>query len=275
MSGTIGHNLPALKDLIPPDTIKALIAAEIEPLKARAEELIGSCKRFAESFPTITDDEADAKAAEILAVCQRFTSKSGRVEGARVALKAPILQADTAIGSLQKGPFAGIVVSVEAAVFVIVRASTNYKVEKERVRREAAHAESKRLADEAALAEKMAERGRGSFDDAATAAQASADAHRLAGAKSADLTRSHGDGVGTTSLKWKRDAVITDATLIPRAYCIPSQSLIDTAKGAALSEHEPSDGWRNVDPVKGIWEKPHPTIPGVVLRDGPDLTVRR
>ena len=202
------HNLPALKDLIPPDTIKALIAVEIEPLKERAEELIGSCKRFAEAYPTIDDDEADAKAAEILAVCQRFTSKSGRVEGARVALKAPILQADTAIGSLQKGPFAAVAISVEAAVSVIVRASTNYKVAKETRRREAALAEAKRLADEAALAERMAERGRGSFDDAAAAAQASADAQRLAGARSADLTRSHGDGVGTTSLRYKRVATI-------------------------------------------------------------------
>lgn len=257
MSATagVGHNLPALRDLIPPDTIKALISVEIEPLKVRAEELIGSCKRFTEKYPTIADDEADAKAAEILAVCQRFTSKSGRVETARVALKAPVLAADTAIGSLQKGPFAGVVVSVEAAVSVITRASTNYKVEKERARREAALADAKHLADEAALAEKMAERGRGSFDDAAAAAQVSIDAQKAADAKPADLTRSHGDGVGTTSLRYKRIVTITEPERVPRMYCVPDLAAITRAAGKAGESF--------------------PLIDGVSIFDVPDLTVRR
>lgn len=250
-----GHNLPSLAKLLPIETVKAAIAAEIEPLRQRADELIGSCKRFSEAYPTIPDDEADAKAAEILAVVQRFTSKSGRVETARVALKAPIQAADTAIGSLAKGPFAGVVTSVLTAAASVERASINYKVGKERAAREATQAEAKRKADEAALTEKLAARGRTSYDEAAAAAQAADDAQKAASATAATLTRTHGDQAGVTSLKYKRVATIINPGLVERRYCVPSQSLIDEAKGKPGT--------------------PIPVIAGVVIEDVPDLTVRR
>jgi len=271
----IGHNQPpTLAELIPPPVIKALIDAEIAQLKARAEELIGSCKRFTAAHPTIETDEQDGIAAEILAVVQRFISGSGRVEAARVALKAPILAADNAIGSLKKGPFAAVAVSVEAVASAVNRASLNYKVAKEKKVREAAQAEADRQAELSRMAEKSADTGGTmTYDDAIAAAEASDDARRVAESKPADLTRIKGSDVGTTSLKWKRSAIVTTASLVPREYCDYSQPKIDAATGPAQSAHEVADGWKDIG--NDVWERAHPTIPGVVVRDAPDLTVRR
>lgn len=255
-TASIGHNLPRLPEIIHPEVIRALIEYETAPLKERAKELIGACKRFTEAFPTIETPEQDAKAAEVLAVVQRFTSKSGRVETARVALKAPILAADTAIGSLAKGPFAGIVVSVEAAASAISRASINYKLKVEKETREKAQAEAKRLADEAAIAEQLASRGSSTvtMDDAIAAAEASETQQKVADSTSANLTRVHGDGVGTTSLKYKREVVITNPAAVDRIYCVPDEAALRRAAGKAGT--------------------PIPTLAGCTVRDVPDLTVR-
>jgi hypothetical protein len=249
-------NLPKLPEVLPLALVQQIIDADTAPLRERADELIGSCKRFSETFPTIETPEADAKAAEILAVVQRFIGKSGRVETARVALKAPILAADNAIGSLSKGPFARIAVSVETAASTIARASTNYKVKVEREIREKAQAEAARLAEQSRLAEESAARGGiGTFEQAADAATAAEAYEKIAESKSADLTRTHGDGVGTTSLRYKRVVTIVAPADVPRVYCSPDLSLITRGAGKAG------------DPI--------PTIAGVKIEDVPDLTVRR
>lgn len=256
MSQTLA-NTPKLPDLIPLKLIEQIIEAEIAPLKLRAEELIGMCKRFVEAFPTIETAEADAKAAEVAAVVQRFiTVKTGRLDVARIALKAPILAADTAIGSLAKGPFARLATNVEAAFQPVKRASIGYKAKIDRETRETAQAEAKRKAEEARLAEQSAERGGlATMQDAADAAQASEAAQKIADRSTSDMTRTHGDGVGTTSLRYKRVATIINPGLVPREYCSPSQSKIDEARGAAHT--------------------PFPVIAGVSFEDVPDLTVRR
>lgn len=249
-------NLPKLPDVLPLALVQQIIEADTTPLRERADELVASCRRFIEAYPAIETPDADAKAAEILAVVQRFIGKSGRVETARVALKAPILAADNAIGSLTKGPFARIVISVEAAASAITRASINYKAKVERETRERAQAEAKRLAERSRIAEESASRGGvGTFEQAADAAVAAEAYEKIADSKTADLTRTHGDGVGTTSLRYKRVVTIIAPADVPRVYCSPDMSLITRGAGKAG------------DPI--------PTIAGVKIEDVPDLTVRR
>jgi len=257
----IGHNNPpasSLPTLIPRDVILSLIAVDIAPLRTRADELIASCKRFLEAHPKIETDEADQKATEVLSVVQRFTAKpSGRVATARDAFKRPVQDAVTEIGSNEKGPYAAVIVSVESVAQAISRASINYKVAKENKARAEALAEAKKRADEAALAERMAARGSStvSYADAANAAQAAEDAQKVAEAKPAELTRTHGDGFGTSSLRYKRVVTVTAPADVPRVYCVPDLAAITRAAGKAGT--------------------PIPVIAGCTITDEPDLTVRR
>lgn len=263
-------NLPKLPDLIPPAVINAVIEAEIEPLKARAAELIEDCNAFIADHPTIENDDDDATAAEVLATVQRFTSKSGRVETVRVALKAPVLAADTAIGSMAKGPFAGVIVSVEAVAQKITRASTNYKVTKDaraRAEREAAaraEREAARKAEEAAVA------GRATYEDAAQAAEVAEKAEEAASAKPAELTRVHGENAGTSSLRWKRTFQIEAPHLVPRHLCVPNEALIRASLAPASPTHD--ETW--IALPDGKWGR-RDIVPGCLVIDEPDLIVRK
>ncbi len=250
-------NIPSLSDIIPLPLVESMIDKELRPLRDRAIELADMCKRFALAYPTIESEEADAKAAEVLAVVQRFTSKSGRVESARVAFKAPIEAANKAIGSLDKGPFAGVISMVSTTATFISRASIAYKQKVETERRQAAQAEANRKTSEARMAEELARKGPGlvTYEDAASAHESAEAARKIADAKPAELTRSHGDAVGVSSLRYKRVVTITAPHLVPRQYCVPSETLLRTAAGAAGS--------------------PISTIPGVTIEDAPDLTVHR
>jgi hypothetical protein len=250
-------NLPKLPDILPLKLVEQLIDAELAPLRERADALTASCKRFIAAHPAITSSADDALAAEVLAVVQRFTSASGRVEQARVALKAPILAADNAIGSLKKGPFARLAESVDVAATAIRKASLAYKVKVEAETRAAAQEEAKKRAAEAALAEKLAARQNSTvtYEDAATAHQAAEAAQMIADARPAELTRSHGDGIGTTSIRYRRIVTIVEPHNVPRQFCVPDLALLTRAAGKAG------------DPL--------PAIAGVSISDVPDLTVRR
>lgn len=253
-----GHNLPDLAATLHPDAIAELIANELRPLRERADVLVGSCRRFMETYPVIDTSEADAKAAEVLAVCQRFTNpSSGRVETARVALKAPILAADSAIGSLKKGPFARVVDPVIAAAAVVSRASIAYKQKIEREARETAEREAQERRAQAEMAERLATNGSGlvTMEDAAQAHQAADDYQAIADSKASDLTRTHGNDVGTTSLRYRRVVTIVSPADVPRIYCVPDLAAITRAAGKAGT--------------------PIPAIAGCTIVDEPDLTVRR
>lgn len=252
-----GHNLPDLASTLAPDAVAALIDIEKAPLEARAEALIASCKRFLAAYPRVISDEIDGKAAELLAVCARMTTKSGRVETARVAFKAPIAAADNAIGSMVRGPFANIIASINAAVEPIAKSSTAWKVAEDLRKRKAAQAEADRLAAEARMAEELATTGSKavSLDDAVAAAQAAEKAQEAASVKPAELTRTHGDALGTTSLRYKRIVTIVEPAKVDRQYCVPDLSLLTRAAGKAGS--------------------PLPIIAGCSVADVPDLTVRR
>jgi hypothetical protein len=196
-----GHNLPRLDEILTPDVVQDLIDAELEPLIRRAAELIAMCGRFREAYPEITSIEADAKAAEVLAVCQRMTAKSGRVETARVALKAPILAASDAIGSDKRGPFATIIGRIEEAVRPIAAATVVYK-------------------------QKVEDRARAEIPEDGNIF----DTLDVIDAKTADLTRVHGE-VGTTSLKYVRRVTIEDPDAVERIYCVPDPALLKKAAG--------------------------------------------
>lgn len=212
----IGHNLPSLRDLLLAETIDALIAAEIEPLDVRAAILVDSCARFVAAFPEIKTGDDDAKAAEVLAVCNRFVGNNGRVDKAREEFKRPILDASNAIGSATRGPFAAVADKVRQAMKPIADASIAFKRRQEAASRQI-------------------------WDPEAT--------------RSADLTRSKGDNVGTTSLRYKRVVTVTNADLVPRHLCAPDLTRIRVAAGKA--------------------GEPIPDIAGVEIHDEPDLTVRR
>ena len=196
------RNLSRFDEMFTPEIVQAAIDAELELLIRRAVELVAMCGRFREAYPEITSVEADAKAAEVLAVCQRMTAKSGRVETARVALKAPILAADNAIGSMAKGPFAKLVDSINEAVRPIIEAAKVYK----------------QKAEDRARAELAPEDG--NIFDTMDALDA----------KAADLTRVHGE-VGTTSLRYVRRVTITDPDAVERIYCVPDLALLKKAAG--------------------------------------------
>lgn len=249
-------NLPKLSEALAPDLIRQMIEAETEPLKKRRDELVGMCQRFGAAFPTIDNEEADQKAAEVLAVCARFiTAKTGRVDAAREAFKKPVLDASNAIGSANNGPFAALSIAVETAMQPVKRASIAYKAEVARKEREKREAEAKFLEAQAKLAEKLAERRGTGMADAAQAAVEADAARKAANVSTADLTRTHGDAVGVSSLRYRRVAKIVNAALVPRQYCSPDMTLINAAKGKAQTEF--------------------PAIPGVEFIDEPDLTVGR
>lgn len=264
-SAGIGHNAPrGLKDIISKPVIDELIDLELALLKPIQAALIEDCAGTIEDYTkpdgsfVIETDEQDAEAAELLGRVLSFAgAKSGMVDKAREAFKRPILDAGTAIGSDKQGPFFNIAASVEVAAAPIRRASLNYKVAKDaRIKREAAEA-AKKLADEAALQERMAARGSQNvtFEEVAQTYQRANEAQLVADAKPAARTMARGDRAGSSTLVYKREAVITDRVLVPRAFCEPSQSLIDAAKGKPGT--------------------PFPITPGVTYRDVPDLTVRK
>jgi hypothetical protein len=256
----IGHNAPPLAEILSPAIVDAQIETTVAPLRARAFELTESCKRFALTYPTIETPEADSKAAEVLAVCARFTTgKTGRVDAARIALKAPLLEATRMIdGDRGKaGPFGRLIDDVNAAAQVISRASIAYKQKVESETRRKAQEEATRLAEQARMAEELAAKGSGmvTMEDAATAYQAADDSQRVADSKAADLTRIHGSDVGTTSLRYRRVVTVIEPDKVPRMYCVPDLAAITRAAGRAGT--------------------PFPKIDGVSISDEPDLTVRR
>lgn len=257
MSTTL-TNLPKLSEALAPDLIKQMIEAETEPLKKRRDELVGSCKRFVEQHPDIDSDEKDNLATEVMAVCARFiTAKTGRVDTAREVFKKPVLDATNAIGSAAKGPFADIAAAVEIAMQPIKRASINYKTAKDEKIRKENELEAKRKADEAAMLEKLASRRTSnvSMIDAAQSAADAEAARKLSTASVANLTRSHGDNAGVSSLKWKRTATVVNPALVPREYCSPDMSKINDMRGKPKT--------------------PFPVIAGIEFKDEPDLTIGR
>jgi hypothetical protein len=251
------HNLPSIADALDPAVVRSWIDDALDALRPRANELIGMCQRFTAAHPEITTAEQDAKAAECLAVVQRFCSVKGRVETARVALKEPIQAATVAIGSMQKGPFANLLGTVYKASASIERASIAFKQKVDAETRRKAQEEADRKAEEARTTERLAKSGSSmvTLDDAATAYEASAKARQTANAKTADLTRAHGDDAGATSLRYRRVVTITAPADVPRAYCSPDLALIQRAAGKAGT--------------------PIPDIDGVKIEDVPDLTIRR
>jgi hypothetical protein len=161
------HNLPSLAETLAPATVAALIEAETAPLKERAQALVDSCKRFTAAYEAgIQDDETDGIAASILAQCQRFTgSKTGRVDAARIALKAPVLAAQQQIDKA----FPAIASIVNTAVSAVTKLSLAYKAAKDAAIRKAAEEEAERKRLEAEAAERLASAGSGlvTFEDAA------------------------------------------------------------------------------------------------------------
>lgn len=253
-----GHNLPDLSAILSPEVISILIGIEIEALRPRADELVASCRRFLDAHPTIDSDEIDATAAQVLATCQRFyMTKTGRVDAARVAFKAPVLAADNAIGSLTKGPFANVVQPVMNVTALITKLSVDYKVKKDTAERARRKAEADRLAAEAEMTARLATSGSGvvSLDDAVAAAQTAEKAQEAADVKPAELTRAHGDALGTSSLRYKRTVTVVEPAKVDRAYCVPDLALLTRAAGKAGT--------------------PLPIIAGCSISDVPDLTVRR
>lgn len=257
-----GHNLPSLPELLSADAITALIEADTAPLKARAAVLAASCTRFLEAHPAIKTDDQDGTAAEVLATLQRFASNTGRVETARVSLKAPLLLAERAIDRAYKEIGTDLIIRPikdRRAPFTlaeqIVQRVVAFKAEKNRVAEIAAAAEATRLAEAAALAERLADQGAGRYDEAAAAFAAADKAQAVAAEKPAARTRARGSDVGTTSMQKRRVFEIISPALVPRQYCEPSDTLIRHGIGKAG------------DPI--------PSIPGVSIRDEDDITVRR
>lgn len=249
------HNLPDLATILAPDTIAAMLGKEIEPLKERADELISSCRRFIAAHPTIGNDEADALAAQVLATCQRLTSKSGRIETARIEFLKPLRATTTTVGSYERGPFAAIIQSVDAVAGIISKASIAYKQAKEAEERKRRQAEADKAAAEARMAEELATRGSKtvSLDDAVTAAEVAEKAQEAASVKPAEMTRARGDALGVSSLKYRRKFTVMQPDKVGRALCSPDDSKIRAAIGKAGS--------------------PLPVLDGIYVFDEPEITI--
>lgn len=279
----LGHNLapkPTLADLLHETGVKRIIADELDrkivdpetgkeapSIRERDPELTDSCKRFLQKYPKIETDEVNETAAAILKACNRFAGDSGRVERAREVLKRPVLDAGKAIdGAFAKfgtqlgvrslsGPMKDRRKAPYTLAETILNMSAVYGDEKAAKIQESQQAEADAANERARLTEEMATKGSGlvTFEDAANAASAADDHQRAADASLADRSRVKTE-IATTSVKYKRIATIIDPSLVPREYCIPSQSLIDAAKGAAGSSI--------------------PTIPGVTFADERDMNIR-
>ena len=248
------HNLVSLSETLE-SVVAALIEAEAGPLRERAQALVDSCKRFAAAYADgIKDDEADGIAASILAQCLRFTgSKTGRVDAARIALKAPVLAAQQQIDKT----FPAIAAPVVTAVAPVTKLSLAFKIAKDEAVRKAAQEEAERNRRVAEGQERLAAAGSdvATFAGAAQSYDAADKARAVVEAKPADLTRTRGSDFGTSSLRYFRKVTITEPHLVPRAYCEPSAALLARAAGKAGS--------------------PIPVVAGVVIEDVPELTVRR
>lgn len=257
-----GSNLPTLTAVLSPEVIDAILEKELTPLKARASVLTASCMRFLEAHAEIETEAQDGIAAELLAVLQRFMATSGRVEVARIALKAPLLVAerrvdrafkeigtDLAIRPLKerRQPF--------SLAETVLHRSVAFKAARDRLAQEQAAAEAKRLAEQAAAAERLADAGAATFADAAIAQHQADKAEAAIHTGTAARTRTRGSDVGVTSLQKRRIFEVIQPALVPREYCEPSDSLIRHAIGKAGD--------------------PMPTIAGVSIRDEDDLTVRK
>ena len=256
----IGHNEPPLEplaDVLSAARLNKMLALELAPLEQRAEVLAESCARFLAAYPSIETDEQDAKATEVMAVCQRFTAKNtGRVDEARVKIKAPVLAAQRMIDSA----FPPVAQIVQDAVAPIVTATINYKLAKEAKVKAARQAEAKRLAEEAAERERLAEQARlatapAAYQAAAAAWDAAEEAAKAAQAKPAELTRARGGDFGVSSLQYDREVTIKAPHLVPMEYRVPSMDLIKKAAGKANT--------------------PIPVIPGVKIVDVPRVRVGR
>lgn len=274
------HNLPSLADALAPDTIKALIAAELEatPIAIddtkvpsiidRDKALVEMCQRFLRKYTVIKDADGERIATEILSVCQRFASGTGRVEKARERLKAPIIAAgrlvDEAFGKLGQqlivrpltGPVAKRRIAPLTLAETIVDKLASYKEEQARIQREAA-AEAARLAEaEAQTARDLAAKGSSlvGADDVAKAEGEAAKQQAIVTAPLNRITRTSGNLAGSTSAKRVRLFEVVDPKLVPRELCVPSEPLIRAAAGAA--------------------DSPIPEIAGVRIFDMTDLTRR-
>lgn len=257
MDAPPGHNLPPLAELLAPEMVAQHIDVVTRPLKVLADKWAEACARYIAAHPEITSADQDAVAAELLAGCQRITAtKTGKIDAARIALKAPVLDAQRAIDAA----FPSIAAIVTKAAAPVAALSVAYKQSVEKRQREEAaaaaaakQAEIDRLAAEAEAAKPQEQVViYGALSDAY---EAQDQARAIETAKPADLTRAHGDAAGVSSLQYERIVTVTAPHLVPRAYCVPSEAMLKAAAGKAGS--------------------PIPEIPGAKIEDRPKLRVGR
>lgn len=212
-TASIGHNRAPIADL-------DLLKATHSDLISRAEDLKAAFER---APTTIEDDETAGRVGDFQKQISACIKAS---EGARVAEKEPVLQAQRTID----GFFKGISDPLETLKNALGKRLTDYLRRKEEQARRVREEEARRAAEEARKAQEAAERaaekvrGEKTMAKAVTAQsladQKVADAHEAAAAvaaKPAELSRTRGDHGSLASLRtsWNGDVDnITDATLI-------------------------------------------------------------
>ena len=257
--------------LIDDELDRSPVAADntrVPSIRDRDVQLVAMARRFLKAYPRIDDDEGERIATEVLHTCGRFVGASGRIEKARVEMKAPVLaagkQIDEAFGrfgnDLIVRPLTGPPRGRRIAPLTLAEQVANRLIEKKerddaRIR-EAAEKEAERLEQEAQVARDLAAKGSNTVtaEDVAETEAAAKKQQELAAAPMNKLTRTSGNLAGSTSGKRVRIFEIIDPALVPREFCEPSDRLLRAGVGAA--------------------DSPIPVIPGIAIRDETDLNRR-
>ncbi len=218
-----------------PEQIHDWLTFELDGLKQRKDELLGTTGRWIDAHPTIDDDEAQGAAAENR---RMLTALSKTAEERRKERKNPFLEGGRAVD----GWFAGFVAAIDALAKRYTERMTVYAEAKVKREQEAA-AECARLAQQeadrqaaeaaAALEGALPEEAAQALDKAATAAVEADRAQAQAEAPIVEHSRVRGEFGAVASLRtiWKYK--ITDPKKVPRNLCSPDDAKIKAAIVAA------------------------------------------
>lgn len=205
MDTMIGHNqVPEL-------------ASSTDELKSRADELLAAEARV----PAELDQATVGRAADFV---KQINDALKKGEAKRKDVKAPYLLAEGMIDS-----------AFRAITSPLAALKTRMETKIGDFQRKAADAERKRREEEARKAAEEAAKAAAAVStqtDLEEAIKREAEAKRAAEAaavKPIELSRQRGDFGSLATIKTTWEFEIENATLVPREYCVPSESLIRAA----------------------------------------------
>jgi hypothetical protein len=222
-----------------PAEIHAWLDFDLEPLRARREELLAASARWLAAHDAIDNDDAQGEAAENRRMISALLKAA---EDRRKERKEPFLEGGRAVDAWFNGtklaPSKGFSAALERLRGQFTALMTPYAERKAEEARLAAAAIAREAEEKAQRAVEAAIQAMGSAPPAdvdvaverATEATAeAAQAERGAAASLADRSRVHGEFGAVASLRTRWKYRITDEALIPRELMSPDPAKINAA----------------------------------------------